>query len=70
MEELNPGEKVIIAALLAGAAATVQPGMAALFAGIMYSIADKLDLRDLLTAHANYLGRMDALAALVLDKTE
>ncbi len=61
MEELNPGEKVVIAALLAGAAAAVQPAFAELWAGIMYRIADKLELRDQLTAHANYLGRMDVL---------
>jgi hypothetical protein len=65
MEELNPGEKVILAALLANAAEQVQPDLAALFAGLMYSIADKLELRDELTARAKYLGRMDALRSML-----
>jgi hypothetical protein len=70
MEELDAGEKLTLALLITAAFDTTPAGWGADTAGILYVIADKLELRDQLRSVAQYLGRMDALRAAAKVKPE
>jgi hypothetical protein len=63
MERLDWIEKYVIGCFLSRMLDVAHGDEGTAIAEIAYSIADKLDCREALEAHAQHLGRIDALRA-------